>query len=68
MHQYKKYIMKELIKNSGLIVVLLAVVVLALYAFNVLPVLSNPNLFLIVAAVMLVVGFCLHIFLNRRIE
>lgn len=60
--------MKELIKNSGLIVVLLAVVVLALYAFNVLPVLSNPNLFLIVAAVLLVVGFCLHVFLNRKID
>lgn len=58
--------MKELIKNCGIIIILIGVIVLGLYGFGVFPTTKNPNLFLEIAAGCLVVGFISHIIISKK--
>jgi len=56
--------MKKLIKSSGLIIIIIAVILLGIYAF------SNfvENTILIISAVLLVVGFLVYIITNKMVD
>lgn len=56
--------MKALLKNLGIILVLIAVVVLAVPAFSG----TTSNLSIGIAAILLVVGVVSHIFINKKID
>ncbi len=56
--------MKDFLKYLGSILILIGVVILSLYYFGV----SNSNVLLVAAGIIMVVGFTTHIVVNRRID
>ncbi|MFO8001736.1 MAG: hypothetical protein R6U46_10860 [Marinilabilia sp.] len=56
--------MKYLIKNLGILMIIAAVVILAIYAINDF----IENTYLIISLLLLLVGLFVHIFVNRKVD
>jgi len=56
--------MKDFLKYLGSILILIGVVILALYYFGV----SQSNVLLTSAGIIMLVGFITHIVVNRRVD
>jgi len=56
--------MKDLLKNAGLIVILVGVIILAIVIFTK----SQTNAKLAISAILVVGGLLLHIFINKYVK
>jgi len=56
--------MKELVKNLGLILILIGVILLAVFVFMQ----ANTNARMLVSLILIVVGFIAHIVINKFVN